>query len=421
MVTETVYTHRERCRLCNSAAVEKAVVLEPIPIKSPNLGAQQGIEEMVVPVDLYRCPDCGLIQLLDLIDPQVQYADFRYRTSISLGLPSHFEQLAQAVLQRYGRGETHFVLEIGSNDGTLLRAFQQHEGCTVLGVDPSQPVSEIARTREVPTITGFFTAALAEELVATHGQAQIILCNNTFANIDDLNGFVEGVRTMLAQQGVFVIETAHGLSVIENFQIDTVYHEHLSYFLVSSLDRWFTTQEMELIEAEPIETKGGSIRLVVQHQGGPFERKVTVDQLVAQERAAKLFSDLPFQHFSTTVSAARDAVSALAQQVVERGGTVAGYGASVGSLTLLYQLGLATQIRYFVDENPLAEALSLPDRQLPIVGQEILRSDPPDLVVIFAFRYAEPIIEKNRDYLAQGGRFAIPIPVLKVVEEVERG
>lgn len=420
MSFDTLYYHRDNCRLCRSTDVEVAIPLAPIPIKTPNLGKggkadiADDLSQVMVPLDLYRCKSCGHIQILDVVNPELQYKDFRYRTSVSLGLPQHFREMAEGILATYDIAPDAFVLEVGSNDGTLLKAFQER-GRRVLGVDPAVDLAKAASEAGIPTLAEFFRGGLGRRIVSEHGPADLVVSNNTFANLDDLDDIIDGVKAVLAPGGVFVVETGYGVDVIEKVLIDTVYHEHLSYFLVGSLDLWFSSHGMKVIDAQRISTKGGSLRVIVQWADGPRARRESVEDMIAEETRLGVDKADLYRRFSETLTTAKRDLAALVADCKKTGGTIAAYGASVGTVTLLHQLGLARDLAYICDDNPLADAIEGPDHKIPIVESQRLYGDPPRMVVILAVRYADPIIAKHGAYLENGGTFVVPLPHVHIV------
>src|SRR5262249_4776634 len=214
---------------------------------------------------LMMCADCGLAQLPDVVDPEILYRDYIYNTSISLGLVQHFERYAAAVLERVAPAAGSLVVDIGSNDGTLLGAFQRR-GMRVLGVDPARDVARKATAAGLETVNAFFSPQLAAELQRDRGGAAIITANNVFANVDDLDEFVDGIRTLLAPDGVFVFETGYFPDLVRQHIIDNIYQEHLSYYGAKPLAAFFPKHGMNLVAMEHEPTKGGSIRGFVQRQ-----------------------------------------------------------------------------------------------------------------------------------------------------------
>jgi len=413
---KSFHRHRDDCRLCGSP-VALAVPLRPIPVRTANVGSgAPGLEEATAPLDLYRCPSCGHLQLCDIVDPSLQYREFRYRTSISVGLPEHFAAMARELCDGLGLEPGSRVLEIGSNDGTLLRAFQGL-GMSVLGVDPARRIAEQATNEGIPTRAEFFTVATAQRLAAELGRFDLVVANNTLANLDDLDDVAAGVRMVLADEGVFVVETSHGAAVLEHTLIDTVYHEHLSYFLVEPLERWFAEQGLELFHAEKIATKGGSLRLFAQQRGASRRRRDSVEHLIEEERRAGLGSPQAFERFSSELENVRRALAALVRERAPLG-SIAAYGASVGTTTLLHQFDLGKQLAFVVDDDPLVDSIDGPGYSLPVVGPDRLVEEPPSLVVVLAHRYADAITERCSAYLEAGGQLAVPLPRLRVVEGV---
>jgi SAM-dependent methyltransferase len=412
------FSTRKSCRLCGSSAVEVAIPLEPIAVATPNVDldavvqSYAGLAQASVPMDLYLCRACGHLQILDVIDPDIQYTHFKYTTSISLGLPEHFRKLANDLIGSTGAKPGSLVVEIGSNDGTLLRAFRER-GLNVLGVDPAQETALRASGAGIQTLPTFFTSKLAAEIVQSHGYAAIVVANNTMANIDDLADLALGIERLLAPDGVFVFETSYGADVVEKFLIDTVYHEHLSYFMVRSLVDFFHHHGLQLYDVQHIWTKGGSLRGFVKRAKDSRPVTPVVAAMVQRERALGLDQLTPYRRFSAHIDGVRTQIAEIVADHRRRGQKIAGYGASVGSVTLVQQFGLGSVLDFIADDNPLTDAIIGPDYRIPVLQPVALEERKPALVVILAWRYAEPIREKNVRYEKNGGRFVVPLPDLK--------
>lgn len=415
-----LYYKRDDCRLCHSGNVEPVVRLMPIPIATPNFSAPDvdrnaPVYKEPVPLELYLCADCGLLQILHVGNPEIQYRNYVYTTSVSLGLPEHFLKYADEVLAATGAPAGSLVIELGSNDGTLLRAFKER-GTRVLGVDPARAIAARATESGVETLPAFFNKEVGAKIREEHGPADIVIANNVFANIDDLDDFVAGVRDVLAPDGVFVFETQYGADVIRKNLLDTVYHEHLSYFNVKPLLSYFAGMDLDLFDAEQIWTKGGSIRVSVQHAGGARARSQRVDDLVAQEIAEGFYDPALYTRFAHRLEGLKDRLRALVAEQHALGKTVGGYGVSVGTTTLLPQFGLEKEIDFLVDDDPNKESvLSGPSFEIPVLRPDSIYETDPGAIVIFAWRYAEPIIEKHQEYLDRGGKFIVPLPDVAVV------
>jgi SAM-dependent methyltransferase len=371
-----------------------------------------GVAQISVPMDLYLCRECGHLQILDVIDPDIQYTHFRYTTSISLGLPEHFRKLADELIGSTGAKPGSLVVEIGSNDGTLLRAFQER-GLNVLGIDPAQGTALRATEAGITTLATFFTSKLAAEIAKKHGHAAIVVANNTMANIDDLADLALGIERLLAPDGVFVFETSYGADVVEKFLIDTVYHEHLSYFMVRSLVDFFRRHGLELYDVQHIWTKGGSLRGFVKHAQDTRPVTPAVTAMADHERALGLDEMTPYHRFAAHIDGVRTQIDTIIADHRRRGEKIAGYGASVGTVTLMQQFGLGSVLDFIADDNPLTEAIIGPGYRVPVLPPAALDERKPSLVVILAWRYAEPIKQKNLHYVQNGGRFVVLLPDVK--------
>lgn len=420
-----VFYHRATCRLCQSPAVEAVVPLAPIPVATPNIGMAakgaegEGLASALVPLDLYLCRGCGHLQLLDIIDPEVQYTHFAYTTSISLGLTEHFGRMADAVIARAKLAPGAFVVEVGSNDGTLLRFFKER-GMRVLGIDPARATALRAAAEGIETLPTFFTTMLADEIRAKYGPAAIIISNNTFANLDALDDPTEGIRRLLADDGLFVFETQHGADVIKRMLIDTIYHEHLSYFLVGPLVPFFKRHGMEFFSVEHLPTKGGSIRGYCQRAGGPYAADGSIAAVMGEEKAAGLDKPETYRAFVERLAAMRADLAGALDAAAKTGHRIAGYGASVGTVTLINQFNLGHRLEMVFDDKPLTEALLGPGYRIPVLPAAAIYDKRPDIIVVLAWRYADPIIAKHRRFIDAGGRFAIPWPTFALRGATEK-
>lgn len=410
---------RPTCRLCDSAHVECVVPLREIPIVTPNVDAENaaqqftGVQGQAVPLALYVCHGCRHLQLLDVVSPDVQYNNFNYTTSISLGLPEHFRRLADEVIRSAAAPPGGLVLEVGSNDGTLLRAFKER-GMRVLGIDPAKKIAARASESGIKTLATFFTEKLAAEIRAEYGPSDIVIANNTFANIDDLNDFAAALRRVLAPSGVFIFETSYGAEVVDKNLIDTVYHEHLSYFMVAPLERYFARHGFELIDMQHIWTKGGSIRGTAQLAGGPRSRSSTVDEMMAEEKRRGFDGMAPFQKMNHELDVLKKELADLVARRRAAGKRLAGYGASVGTVTLVQQFQLGAALEFIADDNPLCEYVAGADYRIPVGSPQLIYERNPDSIIVLAWRYADPIISKHSRHLARGGEFIIPVPRLSI-------
>jgi SAM-dependent methyltransferase len=411
----------EGCRLCRASDIRCVVELASVPVLTVNTGQTCPPHTEMAPLNLCQCVKCGHLQLANYIDPELQYRNFNYRTASSLGLVQHFEELAENVWWRINDGFNTFVVDVGSNDGILLQAFQK-KGAQVLGIEPGFTIAQEAQLAGVPTIPQFFNAELAEFIVRQGsisrqgGQADVVTCCNTMANLSDLAGFIEGIKILLKPDGLFVFETQYGADVINKLLIDTIYHEHQSYFLVDSLKQFFSWHELELVQVDLIPTKGGSIRGFVQRRG--CARQYIGDSvagIIRKERTYRLDAQHTYDEFSRRLDEMRSQLERALLDVDGEILTAVGFGVSVGSSTLIAQLDLEDALEYLVDDNPQIGELPAEYGSLPVYHSDFLYDDRPDLVVILAWRYAEQIIEKHQRFIDDGGQFIVPWPEFRIV------
>lgn len=407
--------HRDTCRLCAGRSHDLGLSLEPTPI-GDDFVPERRLREVqeTFPLDLFVCRDCGNVQLLKTLDPEVVYGDYLYTSSTSVGLPEHFQGYADHVM-RYVNPPAHgLVVELGSNEGAMLHAFRNN-GMRVLGIDPAAEIARRATAAGLETLATFFSAKLAAEIRAKHGPASIVVANNVFANIDDLDDMAEGIRTLLAEDGVFVFETSYLLDVVQKNLIDTIFHEHLCYFAVKPLQAYFRRCGMRMIKAERVQTKGGSLRGYVQRDGAHRQVEGSVAKLVTLEVQGGVDRPEALQELGRRLGTIKRGLTAMLDDLKAKGKSVAAYGAAVGLTTMIYHFDLEERIAFIVDDSPNKQNTFSPGHHIPVYAPQALNERKPDYVLILAWRYVDNIIGKNQAYLDRGGRFIVPLPELKVV------
>jgi len=416
-----IYSDLRTCLLCQSSNLRTAVPLRDMSITTPNAIVPEAFadihrRDMMAPIALMQCNACGHLQVSGSLNPEYLYRDYVYTTSLSVGLPDHFVTFARDIAERWIDAPNSFVVEFGSNDGSLLRAIQAH-GARVLGVDPAVRIAAQATQNGVQTIGDFFGPDLAARIKHEHGPADAIIANNVVANIEDMLGVVEGVNALLGPDGVFVFETQYGADVIEHNLLDTIYHEHLSYFLVSPLRTFFDRHGLSLIHVHRNTSKGGSIRVTVQRKGGSRPIDPVVETLSQQERTGGYLDQSVYDAYGARLDALRGELRDLVTSIRAQGAELAGYGASIGSIALISQLDLGDGIDYLIDHDPQKQGgtLEVPGRSLPILGPEALEQRKPGAVIALAWRYADGIKARHADYVQGGGVFYRPVPTVAAV------
>ena len=410
-MNSATHSRRDTCRLCGSLHLELALPLAATPVGDAYVpAAHLDKPQETYPLDLWLCRTCGLAQLVDLVDPSILYVEYVYYTSISLGLVEHFNSYANDVWNRIQPPAGSLVVDVGSNDGTLLCAFKQ-KGHPVLGIDPARDVAERANQRGVETLNVFFSAQLARELRRERGPASILTANNVFANVDNLEDMCEGVLELLSPNGVFVMETSYLGPVVEDCLLETVFHEHISYFSLKPLIPFFKRMGMEVIEAQRQPTKGGSLRLTMQRTGASRTVSATVAEVLAYEEALGLHTPEAFQRLASRLSQVKTQLLEKLRALKSEGKTIAGYGASVGVVTLLYEWELDGLVSFLVDDHARKQDTFSPGQHIPVYSSDALYDRPVDVVLVLAWNYAAPIMAKHPKF---HGNFLIPLPEVRL-------
>jgi len=412
-------THRTTCRLCGSARLELVLPILPSAIGDAFVSKQQAEQEAqgVYPLDVYLCVDCGHLQNLDVVNPEILFRNYTYRTSVSLGLVEHFRKYAETVVNDLGLKEDALVVEIGSNDGSLLKAFKAH-ALRVIGVDPARQIAAGASAEGIPTLPEFFTSAIAARIRSEHGPAALVCANNVFAHADNLSDIVHGISKLLAAAGAFVFEVSYAPDIVDKFVFDTIYHEHVSHHTLIPLEKFFNGLNMSLFDVERIPTKGGSIRGFAQlKSSGRRPQSQRLLALFADERDRGIGQPQIYKDFFLALKDRKRVVLDYLDKAIAAGKTVAAYGASTTTTTLLYHFELGPRIKFIVDDNPIKQGTFSPGWHIPVLSSSELSARRPDIVVILAWMYGNEIMRRNSQYLAEGGEFLVPLPSMRIVSQ----
>ena len=406
---------RDTCRGCDGHDLEMVFSLKPSPIGDAYVTSEKlNVNQPSYPIDLYMCKSCGLAQLIDVIDPDILYGEYLYVTASSTGLSGHFQAYADSVTKRCGLKPGSLVVDLGSNDGTLLRHFQQR-GMSVLGVEPATHIAAKATAAGIKSIDKFFTPDLAKQMVIDQGHAKLITANNVFANIDDLMSWVAAINELLDDDGVFVFESYYLADLVQNMVFDFIYHEHLSSFSVRPMQALFERVGLELVAVERVATKGGSLRYFVQRSNGPLKKDGSVVEMLALEESMGLYRIETFMAYADKINALKERTKSFLAKVKSEGKSIAGFGASITGTTLIYHFEIGEYLDYLVDDNLAKQGRFSPGLHLPVVSSSVLCERNPDYVIILAWRFAETIISRNRCYLESGGHFIIPVPEFNLI------
>ena len=401
--------------MCDSTKLTLAIPMKPSPIGDAFV-KDKFISQSLYPLDVYLCHNCGHLQNLDVVDPKILFGNYTYQTEHSLGLVEHFKKYAVHVLDKLHLSYPIFIMEIGSNDGSLLKEFLSL-GHQVQGIDASSAVAEKANKRGVPTISDFFSFELSQEIKARHGLAGLVCANNVYAHADNLRDITKGIRNVLSEDGVFVFEVSYLPDMVTNMVFDTIYHEHVSYHTLNPLETFFNSLDLTLFDVERIKTKGGSIRGFVQPlSSGKHERSEALIQLM-QEEVSLGYDKLDIYHsFATKIAACKKNTYKLMQVISPDLSSIAGYGASTTTTTLIYNYELENILSVIYDDNPIKFGTFSPGAHIEVFSSADLIKHFPKVVVILAWTYAKSIVKRNIQYLEMGGAFIIPLPDPRIID-----
>jgi SAM-dependent methyltransferase len=423
------------CRHCQAPLRATVVDLGMSPLCESFLGADElDRMEPFYPLRVWVCERCFLVQVPQYVGPEQIFRDYAYFSSYSVSWLRHAERYAEAAIARLGLGSGSLVVEIGSNDGYLLRYFIAR-GVPALGVEPAANVARAAVARGVPTLVRMFDQDCARALIERADTLPVLMpaapslrwpparrpdliCGaNVLAQVSDLNGFVRAIRTLLAPQGVVTLEFPHLERLVAENQFDTIYHEHFSYFSFTTVERVFAAAGLVLFDVEELPTHGGSLRIWGRHaedETRPIGARVTA--LRRREAAAGVTTLAYYADFAARVAETKRKLLEFLIGAQRAGRQVVGYGAPGKGNTLLNYCGIRTDfLAYTVDRNPHKHGKFTPGTHIPILPPETIDRTRPDDVLILPWNLTAEIVEQMGHIRAWGGRFVVPIPEVRVI------
>ncbi|MGH7828733.1 MAG: methyltransferase domain-containing protein [Candidatus Binatia bacterium] len=408
---------RTTCRSCGNGDLSLVLDFGRMALAGGFLAPRDFPWERTYPLQLYFCRRCFLLQVVNVVPPELLFSNYFYFSSVIRTLQEHFREYARACSERFLTAGRSFVVEIGCNDGVLLRPFRDL-GMRVLGVDPAANVTASVRQEGVDVINDFFTKGVAERIVAKHGRADAVVANNVFAHIDDLHDIIRGIYRLLAPDGVFIFEAHYAGNLIGQMQCDMIYHEHLSYYSLLAVENLFRRFDMEVFDVTPVSIHAGSVRYYVRKVRGIPREKIS-DRVVAlrnEELAKGYHRAETYRTYAAQVDEKRSELLFLLRALKANGKSIVGYGASGRANTLMQYCGLDRQIiEYMVDDAPAKHGFFTPGAHLPIRPSTALDEEPPDYVLVFAWAFVDEIKLRCERYLRAGGRLIIPLPDVQVL------
>jgi|TARA_Y100000294_G_scaffold175146_1_gene194623 SAM-dependent methyltransferase len=409
------YYHRSTCRLCESNNLKLVIPLEKIPITEKYVGPdERHVKDELYPIDVYMCLDCSHVQLLDVIDPNILWDDFTFRTAQAQIIIEHMKDIAKATYGKYEIPEKSLVIDVGSNDGTLLQGFKDHQ-MKVVGIDPAEKIAMEANNAGIPTIPKFLTKSLVKEIVKEHGKAYVVTCFNAFAHTDDMNQYMSCIADMVAPEGIFIFEVSYLVDIIDDLLLGAIIHEHLCHHSVIPMVEFLKRHGMELISIERNHFQGGSFIGTAQHISGSRKVNGSVSETIEYEKKRKLHLPETIEVFSSRLSKLVDESTRLFSKWADENAVIAGFGAARSGPTLLAQFKIGNEISFIFDDHPQKVNKYTPGDKIKVYPTQELVKRMPDYTVILAWVHADTIISNNHEYLIKGGNFVLLLPEIKII------
>lgn len=369
------------------------------------------------PLKLFVCAHCWLVQTQDYARADELFChDYAYFSSTSITWLEHARRYVEAMRRRLALDPSSFVIEIASNDGYLLKNFVA-AGIPCLGIEPTASTAAAAEKLGIPVMREFFGEQLGKQLAIDGKQADLILGNNVYAHVPDINDFTLGLKAALKPGGTITLEFPHLMRLIEHTQFDTVYHEHFSYLSLHTVDRIFQAAGLRVFDVEELTTHGGSLRVYGCHAEDIRQTSATTSTLLAEETRRGLQTLTTYQGFQARAERIKDNLLAFLIEQKRAGKKVAAYGAAAKGNTLLNFAGVRPDlIPYVCDAAPSKQGKYLPGSHIPILEPDAVRLRPPDFLVILPWNIANEIREQHGDIRRWGARFVVAVPLLTILD-----
>lgn len=403
------------CLICDSL-IEPFMSFGQMPIANGFLSSDQFADEYFFELKVCFCPDCGMVQLAEQPDRERMFHEsYAFFSSTSVRMAAHFTEFAELVKAQYLTAPDPFVVEIGSNDGIMLQHFAD-AGIRHLGIEPAANVAQVAIDKGARTLCEFFDEELAQRIVAEHGQADVFLGANVMCHIPYLHSVVAGIKTLLKPDGIVLFEDPYLGDILEKTSYDQIYDEHAFYFSVASISYLFEQHGLEVIDVQPQNVHGGSMRYVIAHKGArPILSAVTMQR--AKEEALALRLPETYDRFRQNVERSRDELMTLLRGLERQDKCVVGYAATSKSTTAINYCGITPDlVEYISDTTPIKQGKYSPGAHIPIRPYEEFKASYPDYALLLAWNHAEEIMAKEQRFKVAGGKWIVYVPKVQVLE-----
>ncbi len=410
------YYKENKCRICSSQNLELILDLGEQPPSNAFI-KKEDLEkyEDKFPLRLYLCKECYLLQLLDIVNKEILFKEYLYLTSASKPIVDHFKNYAFEVYEEFlKKCENPLIIEIGSNDGSLLKEFKKL-GTNVLGIEPAKNIAKMANEAGITTNNTFLNYDIAKK-ISLEKQASIIIGNNVFGHVNDLKEFMKCIKILSKEKGIFIFEVPYLVDLIQKLEFDTVYHEHLSYFSLIPLMKLMDEFNLEIFDVKKQKVHGGTIRVFVSGKNN-FKETTNLKKMIEFEKEFGINKIEIYHEFSKNVKKLKNQLQTELSKLKKEGKMIFGYGAPAKGNVLLNYCNIGTEILdYIIDTTPLKQGLYTPGMKIPVkANDEDLQNASKQIALLLAWNYKKEILEKEKDFQMRGGKFLIPIPNPKLI------
>lgn len=406
--------HVRQCQICSDKNIYPVLPLgHQLPVSSYLTEKQLREAEVTYPLNLIRCQKCGLLQLNYIIEPTIAFPfKYPYRSGLTNMLVRNFRSLADLLEKKYNLTSKDLIIDIGSNDGTLLQGFKD-KGMRVVGIEPTD-AADVANQNGIPTVQSFINKETVEKIKKEHGGAKIVTATNVFAHINNVPDLIPNIKKLMADDGVFVSESQYLMAIVEKLEFDTIYHDHLRYYSLKPLKYLFNSFGCTLVDAERISAAGGSIRAFAMK--GKQEQSDRLKELIKEEEKMGLYDEKFWNKFRQQVTEAKNDLMSLVLQCKKSGSRIVGLTSSARSNTLLGFTGINSQLLDYIGEKKGSPKIGLftPGTHIPVVDEETIIKDQPEYVLVLSWHIGDELMEIMHK-LGYKGKFIIPLPKVKIV------
>tara|TARA_B100000700_G_scaffold316421_1_gene405945 strand:+ start:31 stop:1305 length:1275 start_codon:yes stop_codon:yes gene_type:complete len=414
---DSLYTTISSCRICRAKNLKTFLEFGNMPLAGGFIKKEDLSKEKTFPLTVVFCETCKETQILETISSTILFKDYRFVSSTTNTLSNHFAQYAKTMKQKFLK-KNSLVVEFGSNDGVLLKPFNDL-GIKAIGFEPAKNIALLAKQKGCEIVNDFFNSATAQQIKKKHGEASLICANNVFAHIDDMHEPMKGIKLLLKDDGVFVFEVHYLVDLLEQFQFDMIYHEHMMHHSLTSLSYLVNFFDMEIFDVLRIPIHAGSIRVYTQNKKkGKNKVEPIVKKLLELEKKKKIDQLDTLVQFGKDTYQKRDLLVKLIKNLKSQGKRIVGYGASGRATVHINFCKFSSDIiEYVIDASHERQGRFIPGMHIPIVSPNKLKTDNPDYAILFAYNYFDEVIKKESDFIKKGGKFIVPLPEPKIIEK----